>query len=64
MEHWKEECKDGLSEYMEILEPLIGDERTGRTARGIIGGIYAAGSLRMNQIAAFSPSIERGIRGL
>lgn len=55
---------NGLSEYLRVLDPLIGDARTGHTARGIVEGIVAAGSLRMNQIASFSPSLRRGDRGL
>lgn len=51
---------DGLSDYLEMLSPLIGDLRTGRTAQGIIEGIIAAESLRMNQIALFSPSVQGG----
>lgn len=53
-----------LSDYLEVLEPLIGDARTGHTAQGIVEGIVAAGSLCMNQIASFSPSLRRGKRGL
>ena len=49
---------DGLSDYLEILNPLIGDLRTGRTARGIIEGTIAAESLRMNQIALFPPQFK------
>lgn len=48
-----------LNEYLERLSPLIGDLRTKRTTQGIIEGIMAAGSLRMNQIALFSPSVRR-----
>lgn len=55
-----EETGSSLKEYLEILEPLIGDVRTGHTAYGIIEGIMAAGSLRMNQIALFSPSLSGG----
>lgn len=55
---------DGLREYLKVLSPLIGDLRTGRTARGIIEGIIASESLRMNQIALFSPSVQGGRRGL
>ena len=55
---------DGLSDYLEILSPLIGDLRTERTAQGIIEGIIAAESLRMNQIALFSPSVQGARRGV
>ena len=55
---------DGLSEYLQMLSPLIGDIRTERTTRGIIEGIMASGSLRMNQIALFSPYIQGAERGL
>ena len=54
----------GLSEYLEVLSPLLGDLRTKRTTHGIIEGIMAAGSLRMNQIALFSPSVRRASRRL
>ena len=55
---------NGLSDYLEVLDPLIGDERTGHTALGIVEGIVAAESLCMNQIASFSPSARRGNRGV
>ena len=55
---------DGLSDYLGILSPLLGDLRTERTTQGIIEGIIAAESLRMNQIALFSPSVQRGRRGV
>ena len=55
---------DGLSKYLQVLAPLIGDLRTQRTTEGIIEGIMAAGSLRMNQIARFSPSVRRRKWGL
>ncbi len=48
---------DGLGQYLQVLSPLFGDLRTQRTTQGIIEGIMAAGSLRMNQIARFSPSV-------
>ena len=46
---------NALTTYLERLEPLIGDRRTGRTVRGIVAGIIGSGSLRCSQIAAFSP---------
>lgn len=51
------DAADGLSQYLQVLSPLIGDLRTQRTTQGIIEGIIASGSLRMNQIARFSPSV-------
>lgn len=48
---------NGLNEYLQVLSPLMGDLRTQQTAQGIIEGIVTAGSLRMNQIALFSPSV-------
>ena len=59
-----EESINGLSNYLQVLAPLIGDLRTGRTVQGIIEGIMATGSLRMNQIALFSPSVQRGNWGV
>lgn len=56
--------RNDLSDYLEVLDPLIGDARTGHTAQGIVEGIVATGSLCMNQIASFSPSLRRAIRGL
>ena len=55
---------NGLSDSLEVLDPLIGDERTGHTALGIVEGIVAAESLCMNQIASFSPSVRRANRGV
>lgn len=46
---------NALAAYLECLEPLIGDRRTGHTVSGIVAGIIASGSLRCSQIAAFSP---------
>ncbi len=59
-----ERTVDGLSNYLQVLGPLIGDLRTGRTVKGIIEGIMASGSLRMNRIALFSLSVQRGSRGI
>ncbi len=59
-----EQANHGLSQYLQILEPLIGDQRTGETAKGIVGGILAGGSLCMNRIAAFSPWIQRAGRSV
>lgn len=50
---------DAVREYLKCLEPLIGDERTGRTVGGVIEGIIASETLRCSQIAAFSPSVSR-----
>lgn len=57
-------ARNGLSQYLQILDPLIGDRRTGETAKGIVGGILAGHSLCMNQIAAFSPWIQRAGRSV
>ena len=46
---------DDLGDYLERLKPWIGDLRTERTVRGVIEGILGSGTLRLSQIAAFSP---------
>ena len=46
-----------LAAYLQMLELLIGDKRTGRTVRGTLEGIIASQSLRCTQIAAFSPYV-------
>lgn len=48
---------DALREYLQCLEPLMGDRRTARTVRGVIEGIIAGETLRCSHIAAFSPSV-------
>lgn len=55
---------NGLSNYLRVLDPLVGDMRTRRTVHGIIEGIIATGSLRMNQVALFSPTVPRASRSL
>ena len=44
-----------LDSYLAAFDPLIGDERTGRTFRGTVQGIIGAESLICSRIAAFSP---------
>ncbi len=48
---------DGLTNYLRVLDPLASDMRTRRTAHGIIAGIIATGSLRMNQVALFPHNV-------
>ncbi len=42
-------------QYLEGYDGLIGDQRTGRTFRGVVEGIIAGESLRAARIARFSP---------
>jgi hypothetical protein len=59
---------DYLGEYLQAFDPLIGDERTGKTFQGVIAGILASESLRTTLIGRFSPGLagvkyaERRIR--
>ena len=46
---------DRLGEYLKEFDPLIGDERSGKTFGGIIAGIMASESLRATLIGRFSP---------
>lgn len=48
---------DVLEEYLRVIDPLIGDERTRCTFRGAIKGIIASESLVCAKIARFSPEI-------
>lgn len=49
------EESDVLEEYLRVIDPLIGDERTRGTFRGAIKGIIASESLVCAKIARFSP---------
>jgi hypothetical protein len=49
--------RTGLSDYLNCLRALIGDERTVRTVRGVVEGIIASETLRCSQIVAFSPYV-------
>jgi hypothetical protein len=46
---------DRLGEYLQAFQPLIGDERTGKTFQAILEGIMAGQSLCATQIGRFSP---------
>jgi hypothetical protein len=46
-----------LEGFLAHFEPIIGDERTGKTFGGIVEGIIGAGSLTCAQIAAYSPRL-------
>lgn len=49
-----------LESYLAAFDPLVGDQRTGRTFRGTVQGIIGAESLVCSRIAAFSPSPRDG----
>jgi hypothetical protein len=51
---------DRLGEYLQAFDPLIGDERSGKTFHGIIEGIMASESLCATRIGRFSPYVGRG----
>jgi len=49
-----------LDSYLAAFDPLVGDERTGRTFHGAVRGIIGAESLVCSRIAAFSPCAGDG----
>lgn len=54
---------DALEEYLQVMDPLIGDQRTRRTLHGVVQGIIASESLVCARIARFSPELARSRHG-
>jgi hypothetical protein len=55
--------EDPFAAYVNHFQPLIGDQRTGRTFAGILRGIIAGGSLVCRKIAAASPTFAAVANG-